>query len=150
MSRSKIYWLTGGVTFAALLTVLAIAVWPASATEKARSDGEALGTAVVALNEADSSAEVDAALVDARDAAAHTRDHAGDAVADQVEAQTDALERTANGFYGTVTATDEFDAELYQWELDDAVSDLNTNAEDFRTTGPEVQQAFWDGYQSVV
>ena len=29
-----------------------------------------------------------------------------------------------------------------------AVSDLENNAEDFRTTGPEVQQAFWDGYET--
>jgi hypothetical protein len=29
------------------------------------------------------------------------------------------------------------------------VADLGDNAEDFRTTGPEVQQSFWDGYASA-
>jgi hypothetical protein len=46
-----------------------------------------------------------------------------------------------------VTAEDDWDYDVYQWELEDAVDDLTSNAEDFRTTGPEVQQAFWDGYQ---
>jgi LuxR family maltose regulon positive regulatory protein len=40
--------------------------------------------------------------------------------------------------------------DLYQSELDTAVADLNDNAADFRTEGPEVQQAFWDGFQTAV
>jgi hypothetical protein len=150
MSRSLTYWITGGVAFAALLTALAIAVWPASNTDKARSDGEALATAVSSLNTASNQDEIDAALVDVRDAAADTRDHAGDALADQVETQADALDRAAEGAYGAATADDEFSQEIYQWELDDAVADLNGNAEDFRAEGPEVQQAFWEGYQSAI
>jgi hypothetical protein len=150
MSRSLLLKITGGLSFAALLTALAIAVWPASNTDKARSDGEALATAVADLNNATSQEEIDAALVDIRDAAADTRDHAGDAVADQVSDQADALDRAADGAYGAATADDEFSQEIYEWELDDAVSDLNGNAEDFRTEGPEVQQAFWEGYQSAI
>ena len=45
------------------------------------------------------------------------------------------------------TADDEFEADLYEPELETAVDDLTSNADDFRTTGPEVQQAFWDGYE---
>jgi hypothetical protein len=149
MSRSLISWITGGVLFAALFTALAIAVWPASETDKARSDGEALGTAVASLSSATTQAEMDAALVDIRDAAADTREHAGDAVADQVDDQVDALDRAADGAYGAATADDEFSQDIYEWELEDAVNDLNGNAEDFRTTGPEVQQAFWEGYESA-
>jgi hypothetical protein len=150
MSRSLLLKITGGLSFAALLTALAIAVWPASNTDRARSDGEALATAVADLNNATSQEEIDAALVDIRDAAADTRDHAGDAVAEQVSDQADALDRAADGAYGAATADDEFSQEIYEWELDDAVSDLNGNAEDFRTEGPEVQQAFWEGYQSAI
>jgi hypothetical protein len=143
-------WITiGGLTLAALLTALAIALWPASNTDQARNDGEALGTAVVALDEADTQAEIDAALIDLRDAATDTREHAGDAVADQVEAQADALERAADGAYGTATSDDAFESDLYEWELETAVDDLNDNASDFREEGPEVQQAFWEGFESV-
>jgi hypothetical protein len=150
MSRSLTYWLTGGLTFAALLTALAIAVWPASNVDRARSDGEALGTAVASLNAATTQEEIDAAIADIRDAADDTREHAGDAVADQVDDQADALDRAADGAYGMATAGDEFSQDVYEWELDDALTDLNGNAEDFRTEGPEVQQAFWEGYQSTV
>jgi hypothetical protein len=150
MSRSLISWITGGVLLAALVTAFAIAVWPASETEKARNDGEALGAAVTQLNEADTQEEVDAALIEIRDAAADTREHAGDAVADQVDEQVDALERAADGAYGAATADDEFSQDIYEWELEDAVNDLTGNAEDFRSTGPEVQQAFWEGYDSTV
>ncbi len=136
----------GGTVVAASLAALTIALWPASETDKARSDGERYGESVAALYAADSASEVDAALVDMRDAVVDTREHAGDAVADQVDAQADALERAADGFVGSHTSDDELTADLYQAELDIAVDDLAANAEDFRTTGPEVQQAFWDGY----
>ena len=81
-------------------------------------------------------------------AASDTADHAGDAVANQVNDQADALDRAADGFVGSLTADDEFEHDLYQAELDIAVDDLTSQAEDFRTTGPEVQQAFWDGYDT--
>ena len=143
-------WYTiGGLTLAALLTALAIAVWPTSNTDRARNDGEALGAAVTALEEADTQAEVDAALVDIREAAADTREHAGNAVADQVDRQADALERAADGAYGMATAGDEFTSDVYQWELETAVDDLNDNAAGFREEGPDVQQAFWEGYDSA-
>jgi hypothetical protein len=144
-------WYTiGGLTLAALLTALAIAVWPASNTDKARSDGEAFGTAVAALEDADTQAEVDAALADINAAAVDTREHAGDAVADQVDRQVDALERAADGAYGTVNADDSLESDIYEWEFETAVDDLNDNASDFREEGPEVQQAFWEGYESTV
>ncbi|WP_028064360.1 hypothetical protein [Solirubrobacter soli] len=150
MSRSRTYRLTGGLTFAALLTALAIAVWPTSNTDKARNDGEALGTAVASLSSATTQEEIDAAMVDIRDAAADTREHAGDALADQVEDQADALDRAAEGAYGVATAGDEFSQDVYESELEDAMTDLTNNADDFRTEGPEVQQAFWEGYQSTI
>lgn len=34
--------------------------------------------------------------------------------------------------------------------LDVALDDLASNADDFRSTGPEVQQAFWDGYDQGI
>jgi hypothetical protein len=133
-----------------MLAAVAIAVWPASEADKARADGEQLGEAVNALYAADTPGEVDAALADVHSAASDARVHAGEAVYDQVAAQEDALARAADGFVGYYTTDDAWDAELYEWELDTAVSDLESNAEDFRTTGPEVQQAFWDGYDSTV
>jgi hypothetical protein len=124
-----------------------IAVWPASETEKARSDGERFGEAVAQLQAADTTSEVDAALVEMDAALADTADHAGDAIYDQAVAQDDALSRAADGFVGMHEADDEFEADLYQYEMEVAADDVADNAEDFRTTGPEVQQAFWDGYQ---
>jgi hypothetical protein len=141
-------WITAGVLSAAVIVAVAIAVWPASNTDKARSDGEDFGAAVVALDSAQSPADVDAALDELGEAAASTRDHAGDAVADQVNDQADALDRAVDGFAGVHTSSDSWDVDLYQAELNTAVDDLANQADDFRTTGPEVQQAFAEGYQS--
>lgn len=140
--------IAGGTLAATALTAVAIAVWPASEADKAYTDGERYGEAVSALYAADTTEEVDAALTEMDAAAADAVTHGGEAVADQVAAQDDALSRAAEGFVGAVTTDDAFEAELYEYELDVAVSDLSGNAEDFRTTGPEVQQAFWDGYEA--
>lgn len=131
---------------AAALAAVAIAAWPASETDKARDDGEQLGEAVSQLYYAESSAEVDAALADIDEAAADTREHSGDAVADQAAAQEDALARAADGFAGSVTAGDEFEQDLYQAELEVALDDLTSQASDFRAQGPEVHQAYWEGF----
>jgi hypothetical protein len=141
-------WIAGGVLTAAALTAVVIALWPASQTDKARADGEQLGQAVSRLYDAQSRADVDAALADIDVAVAETRDHAGDAVAGQAADQTDTLDRAVDGFVGTHTSTDAWDVDLYQAELNTALDDLGTQAADFRTQGPEVQQAFWDGYQT--
>jgi hypothetical protein len=145
-SRSLLAKAAAGTGVAALLAAATIAVWPASETEKAYDDGKAFGAAVVQLQSADTYDEVDDALVGLRIAAEDTADHAGSAVHDQVERQADALDRAADGFVGSHTADDPFEADLYQAELDYAADDLVANAEDFRTTGPEVQQSFWDGF----
>jgi hypothetical protein len=131
---------------AAALAAVALAAWPASETDKAREDGEQLGEAVSQLYYADSSAEVDAALAEIDDAVADTRDHSGDAVADQAAAQEDALARAADGFAGSVTAGDEFEQDLYQAELELALDDLTSQAADFRAHGPEVHEAYWEGF----
>ncbi len=135
-----------GTGVAAILAAATIALWPASETEKAYDDGQAFGAAVAQLQSADTYEEVDDALIELHAAAVDTADHAGDAVYDQVAAQEDALSRAADGFVGSHTSDDSFEADLYQAELDVAVDDLTGNAEDFRSTGPEVQQSFWDGY----
>jgi hypothetical protein len=144
--RSMLAKIAAGTGVAALLAAATIAVWPASETEKAYDDGQAFGAAVAQLQAADTTDEVEDALVELDAAAEDTAAHAGDAVYDQVNAQADALSRAADGFVGSVTADDSFEADLYEAELDVAVDDLTDNAEDFRTTGPEVQQSFWDGY----
>ena len=137
-------WIGGGALAATALTVLTIAVWPASEADKARADGEQFGQAAAQLQAATTADEVDAALVELNDAADQTADHVSSNVADQVHDQADALDRTADGFVGENT-TDGFDQDLYSTELDGAVSDLSSNADQFRSEGPEVQQAFWDG-----
>jgi hypothetical protein len=143
---SLLRWIAGSVLILAAIVAVAIAVWPASEADKARTDGEQVGAAVNQLYYADSSTEVDAALAELDAAVSDTRAHAGDAVVDQVNDQADALARAADGFVGSRTTEDAIEADLYQAELDIAVDDLTRQAEDFRTTGPEVQQAFWDGY----
>ena len=138
----------GGASIAAVLAAGTIALWPASETEKARDDGRAVGAAVAELQSATSLDDVDAALVELHDAAAGTADHAGDAVSSQVDDQVDALDRAVDGFVGERTTDDAFEADLYHSELDTAVDDLTTQADDFRQTAPEVHQAFWDGFDS--
>ena len=146
-STSLVGKILGGTLIASALVAATIAVWPASEAEKARDDGEQLGQAVSNLYYADSEADVDAALAEIDQAAIDSRDHAGDAVAEQVADQEDALARTVDGFVGSRTADNEFDAELYQAELDYAVDDLTTQASEFRTEAPEVQQAYWEGFE---
>jgi len=149
-STSLLRWIAGGTGLATILVVGAVALWPASAADRARDDGEAVGQAVNHLYHADSSAEVDAALTELDTAIADTRTHAGDELGNHVDDQADALSRAADGFAGSRTADDAFEADLYQAELDVALDDLTGNASDFRAQGPEVHQAFWEGFDSGV
>jgi hypothetical protein len=144
---SLLRWIGGGTLAATVLTAATLAVWPASATDQARADGERFGEAVASLSVAQSGEDVDAALTDIQVAAGSVREHAGDQLADQVGDQKDALDRAADGFVGAHTS-DGFEADLYQSELDTAVGDLKSQADDFRTEGPEVQQVFWDGFDT--
>src|SRR5262245_29733911 len=102
-------WIAGSSSLAAILAVGAIAFWPASETDKARADGEAFGASVAALQDATTYGEVDAALVDMRDALADTGDHMTDEVAEQVDQQADALDRAVDGFVGERTSGDELE-----------------------------------------
>jgi len=137
-----------GTTVAALLAAGAIAFWPASETDKAREGGEALGTAVNHLYYADSSAEVDTALAEIDTAVADTKANVDDELTEQVDDQADALSRAADGFAGSHSTDDEWEADLYQAELDGALDDLSDNASDFRAQGPEVRHAFYEGFDS--
>jgi hypothetical protein len=147
-SRRALLWLLGGAAVAAAIAAATIALWPASETEKARNDGEQLGQAVSALYSAQSPEDADAALGDVHDALRDTREDAVDFVSGQVNDQTDALDRAVDGFVGVHTSDDSWDVDLYQSELNTAVDDLSSNAEQFSSQGPEVRQAFWEGYQN--
>jgi hypothetical protein len=144
-ASSLLAWVLGGLVTAAVLAAVVVALWPASEADKARDDGEQFGQAVLQLYNADSEAEVDAALVELDQAVRDTREHAGDAVATQAADQEDALNRAVDGFVGANTTDDGFEAELYQAELDVALDDLSSQASDFRAEGPELHQAFWEG-----
>jgi hypothetical protein len=146
-TRSLVAWILGGAALVAAIAAVAIAVWPASEADKAREDGKHLGEAVTSLYNAQTTDEVDAALTDVRSALQDTRDHASNNVAGQIDDQADALYRAADGFVGTQTSDNGFEVDLYQAELNDAVDDLDHQAQDFQDEGPEVRQAFYDGYQ---
>jgi hypothetical protein len=139
-----------GTTILALLGAVAVLAWPASATDRARDNGEQVGQAVNHLYEADTAADVDAAVAELDAAVSDTRADVSGDVADQVDDQADALSRAADGFVGSRTSDDSFEADLYQSELDRALDDLTEGAGDFRGQGPEAQQAFWDGLRSEV
>jgi hypothetical protein len=139
--------LVGVLLAAAVLAAATVALWPASEADKAREDGKQLGEAVNQLYYADSTEEVDAALDEVSAAAADSREHGSDALADQVAAQEDALSRAADGYVGALTADNDFDAEVYEVELDYALDDLESQTSEFRTEAPEVHAAYWDGFQ---
>jgi acyl-CoA reductase-like NAD-dependent aldehyde dehydrogenase len=132
----------------AAIVAVAIAVWPDSAADRARADGEHLGQAVGSLYEAQSPADVDAAFADIHSALDDTRTHAGDELAEQLDKQADALNRAADGFVGSRTSDDGWDQDVYQSELDYAVDDLTGNADDFRDQRSDVRVAYWDGFQN--
>jgi hypothetical protein len=134
----------------AVVAVAAVLLWPDSAADKARDDGQAVGAAVQQLSTAESQADIDAALADLDSAITDTRAHAGDAVADQMSAQADALASAADGAYGAATTDDAWDQELYEAEFQWATDELVDNASDFRAEGPEVHQAFWQGVQDGI
>ena len=123
----------------------AVLLWPDSEADKAREDGEQVGAAVAALYDADSESEADAALDELTVAIEETRAHAGDAIAEQVAEQEEDLSYAVEGYVGMVESDDEWEADVYETELDYAVDELVNQASDFRETGPEVQQAFWEG-----
>jgi len=150
-SRSRMSltrWIAAGVALCAVVAGLAIAFWPASAADTAYDDGQRLGNAVTELQTAETYDDVDNALTDVREAADDARDHASEELGDQITRQGDALSHALNGFAGAVSTDSERDQELYESELDVALDDLATQAEDFRTDAPEVTQAFYDGLQN--
>jgi hypothetical protein len=145
--RRLLFWAGGGACLAAVLAAGAIALWPASTVDQAHDDGVYFGESVAMLYGATSGDEADAALANMRSAALDARDHVSDDVANHIADQQDALARAADGFVGTHTADDAWSVDLYQAELNDAVDDLSSQAEQFRTTGPEAAQAFYQGVQ---
>jgi hypothetical protein len=147
---SLLRWIVVGGLGAAVLAAVALAAWPASQTDKAREDGRAYGEAVAAVHDARTPAEVDAALAGVHTATSDTRNHTGEAVADHVAAQENALARAAEGFVGAHVSDDALEVDLYRAELDVALDDLTEEASDFGARGPEVQQAFWDGFQEAM
>jgi hypothetical protein len=74
-----------GTLCALAVTILTLAVWPASEADKARDDGERIGAAVSALYAADSTDAVDDAVADLEAAAADTRTHAADRFDEQID-----------------------------------------------------------------
>jgi hypothetical protein len=140
-------WTAAIGVFVVALAALALALWPASEADKAREDGKQVGEAVGKLYYAQSASEADAALAELNTAVADTREHAGDAVANQAADQEDALARAVDGAVGSATTGDDFEYAVYQTELEYALNDLETQADDFRATGSDVQQAFWEGFQ---
>ena len=124
-----------------------VLLWPDSEADKAREDGENVGAAVAAVYEADSESEAEAALDGLTVAIEDTREHAGDAIAEQVADQEEDLSYAVEGYVGMIEADDEWEADAYEAELDYAVDELANQASDFRETGPEVQQAFWEGVE---
>jgi len=148
--RSRLLqWAGAGTLAAVFATSLTIAVWPASAADKARDDGEQMGQAVSALYAADEAGEVDAALADLEVEFSDTRNHAAEQFNEQLSDTQDALSRAAGGFAGAHTA-DGWDADLYEAELDVALDDLADQARAIREDAPEVVQAFWDGFDSTL
>jgi hypothetical protein len=139
--------LFAGVFALAAVALAALALWPASEAAKARDDGEQLGQAVNQLYYSESTAEVEDALVEVDEAVTDSLDHGSDALGAQVSDQEDALARAADGFVGALTTESDFDSELYQVELDYAVDDLTSQAEEFRTEAPEVEQSYWEGFE---
>jgi hypothetical protein len=138
--------LAAAIALAAIVAVT-IAVWPASAADKARADGKHMGQAVGDLYYAQSQTDVDAAFADMRSAMDDTRQHASDELNEQIDKQADALYSAADGFVGAHTADNDWDQDLYQSELDYAVDDLVNNAEDFHNQNSDVANAYADGFQ---
>jgi hypothetical protein len=140
-------WLAGGALLAALLAAIAIAVWPTSATDRARDDGEHFGKAVAELRDAQTTSDVHDGLSDLHNAMRDTREHVGGALSEQIDAQGDAIYRAVDGSFGKRTADNDWAHDVYDDQLGGALDDLASQADDFRTTGSDVQQAFWEGVQ---
>jgi hypothetical protein len=90
---------------------------------------------------------VDAALADVDAAVNDARDHGAVEVVEQVGEQQDALVGAVDGFVGATSTDDTFKADLDEAELDYALADVVSQAADFRDQGPEVQQAYWEGFE---
>ena len=136
----------GGLALALAVTAIAIAVWPASEAEKAREDGEQLGQAVAQLQDAETQEEVDAAWDDVVTEVETSVDHGGDAVAEQADKQAEMLDWALDSYAGAVDADDEFEQDVYETELDYALTELESNAEEFRTSADDVVQSYWEGF----
>ena len=147
--RSRLLqWVGVGTLAAVFATSLTIAVWPASEADKARDRRRADRPGRQrALRRPERRARSTRRWPTSRSPSPTPRNHAGDRVDEQLSDTEDALSRAADGFAGAHT-TDGWDADLYQAELDVAIDDLADQAQDIREDAPEVEQAFWDGFDS--
>jgi hypothetical protein len=141
-------WIIGAVTGVAVVVVLAVALWPQSAEDRAYDDGQRLGQALTDLRTADTYAEVDAGLTDVRHAASKAHDHVGDALDEQLTKQQNAFFAAVDGYAGATTTDDAWEQDVYDAELDDALNAFDDQADDFRSSSDDVARAFGDGLQS--
>ena len=143
---STVRTVAGAALVALVLGALTLMVWPASEADKAREDGEQLGEAVTQVYEADSESEMDAALAEVDEAVTDSLEHGGEAVAEQAARQDEALDLAVEGYVGAVESTDSFEQDVYETELDYALTELEYNADEFRSSSDDVVAAYWEGF----
>jgi hypothetical protein len=145
--QSVMKWLGLGTLVAIALAAIAIVAWPASAADTAYDDGVRVGNAVNDLRNAETYEDVDQGLTDLRHAVRDAQDHAGDELDEQITKQQDAFFDAMNGAVGANTTDSGWDQDIYESQFDDATDALVSNADDFRTNGPDVVQSFWNGVE---
>ena len=136
------------IVAAALAASLVLAGCGNSPEDEARDDGKAVGEATRALYDATTPEDAQAAAADLRASIEDLGDDARERVREQVETQGDTLDKAVQAYQaGRTAATEGGDVEGARNDLRNAVQQIASQADSYRSGNDSIANEFWRGFE---
>ncbi len=136
------------IVAAALAASLALAGCGNSPEDEARDDGKAVGQATRALYDATTPVDAQAAAADLRASIEDLGDDARERVREQVETQGDTLDKAVQAYQaGRTAAAQGGDVEGARNDLRNAVQQIASQADSYRSGNDSIANEFWRGFE---
>jgi hypothetical protein len=138
----------GRMVAAVLAASLALAGCGESPEDEARDDGKAVGEATRALYDATTPEEAQAAAVELRSSIEGLGEDARERVREQVETQGDTLNKAVEAYRaGRTAAAQGGDVEGARNDLRNAVQQIASQADSYRSGSNSIANEFWRGFE---
>ena len=135
----------GRIVAAILAASLALAGCGESPEDEARDDGKAVGEATRALYDATTPEETQAAAVELRSSIEGLGEDARERVREQVETQGDTLNKAGEAY--RTAAAEGGDVEGARNELRNAIQQIASQADSYRSGNDSIANEFWRGFE---